>query len=307
MTTKNEDARADTEPGFNYLRDPLFPGPSTISFLGADLKAKLTHWHIASHAQPSDPLLPFFVLNELIPGTDRHQDKAVSCFRNILIECDEGALEWQYLAIKGSGLPYSLCTYSGSKSLHFIVSLENPMPDAESYAELVQTIYVILQAKGITIDTTCRNPSRLTRTPRAIRPETGEEQAVWEARARVTDFELGAWIDSNADILAAYEAGLAEEEEAHELARQALIEEQGEDFRGRLTLRTRDFMNFYKAPSGRHNELYIAAADFKNNNYLMEEAIDKLQDAVIALNIRESEARRTIKNAFKNVPLAPRK
>jgi hypothetical protein len=126
----------------------------------------------------------FFCINALHPTEDlapsmpyhaidkpRRADANVVCFRNFLIELDNMALKDQISYVTRK-LPVTSITYSGGKSYHFIVSLEQPLEDYEAYCEYVERLVKYIPE----MDRACRNPSRLSRLANAIRPENGKVQ-----------------------------------------------------------------------------------------------------------------------------------
>lgn len=126
----------------------------------------------------------FFSINPMVGS---RKDANVTKFRNILIELDDRPLAEQldYVMTK---VPVSTVVYSGGKSYHFIISLVTPLQTREEYDELVRRVYALLPAT----DRTCKNPSRLSRLPFAVRPETGVEQTLKGLGTRVLNAQLEA-------------------------------------------------------------------------------------------------------------------
>lgn len=138
------------------------------------------------------PVMPridhhLFTLNAL--DTD-HQ---VICFRNILIEMESGSLKEQVEHMKSTKLPWSTCVSSGGKSLHFIVSLRQPMPNRMAYARLVKRIYLALGNK-IKMDPANKNPARMSRCPGAFRKEQRAHQQLISVLDRVSNTSLERWL-----------------------------------------------------------------------------------------------------------------
>ncbi len=128
----------------------------------------------------------FFVIN---PMEDRRADSNVTSFRNILVEFDSGTIEMQHALLQTSGLPYSTLTFSGSKSLHAIISVEPAIKTEQEYRAIAKAIYAKLPG----CDTKVCNPSRFSRTPGAIR-DNGEVQTLMHVRGRIPLEVLMAWI-----------------------------------------------------------------------------------------------------------------
>lgn len=136
----------------------------------------------------------FFCINALDPSTDqnptleyhapnkpRRADHNVVCFRNFLVEIDNMPLDAQLELIKKRGLPISACTYSGSKSNHFIISLEEPLSSASEYRTLARQIHALVPES----DPTQKNPSRLSRLPFAFRKDTSKVQKLLYLGSRI--------------------------------------------------------------------------------------------------------------------------
>lgn len=135
----------------------------------------------------------FFCINALDPLKDhkperpyhaenkpRRADHNVVSFRNFLIELDGMPLEEQIEYVT-SKIPVSAITYSGGKSYHFILSLEEPLKSLEEYKHLALRLHSLLPKA----DKSTKNPSRLSRLPTAIRPDTGKEQTSVQIGTRI--------------------------------------------------------------------------------------------------------------------------
>lgn len=94
-------------------------------------------------------------------------DANVTAYRNFLIEIDSMPLKEQ-IAYVTSRLPVSSIVYSGSKSYHFIISLQTPL---QIYSEYIRQAKAILDAVP-EADKSTKNPSRLSRLPGVLRPDT---------------------------------------------------------------------------------------------------------------------------------------
>lgn len=122
----------------------------------------------------------FFSIN---PMQTSRADANVTCFRNFLIELDNMPLEKQ-IAHVTSKLPADLITsivYSGSKSYHFIISLETPMNSIDEYRNVAKRLHTLFPEA----DSTSKNPSRFSRLPFRIRPDTKVEQSLIRLNGRI--------------------------------------------------------------------------------------------------------------------------
>lgn len=126
----------------------------------------------------------FFCINALHPIADlcpvrewhradlpRRADCNVVCYRNFLIELDAPPLDKQVAYITDE-IPVTSIVYSGGKSHHFIVSLAEPLTSADEYKNLASRLLSLFPDA----DPTCKNPSRLSRLPGPLRPETNKKQ-----------------------------------------------------------------------------------------------------------------------------------
>lgn len=101
-------------------------------------------------------------------GKGRKNEHIVD-YRHTLAESDELEPEIQLSIIRKMRLPCAAIVSSGGKSIHAIVKI-----DAESeteYRQRVDELHKILNANGFKVDKQCKNPSRLSRMPGAMRGE----------------------------------------------------------------------------------------------------------------------------------------
>lgn len=253
-----------------------------------------------------NPLDPYRDAEKKVTNTGRRADANVTAFRNILVELDVGSLEEQYAAIERVGLPFSTCTYSGGKSLHFIICLTSSLGSKEKYEEMVTLIYDALEGRGISLDRTCKNPSRFTRLAGSLRDKEVVQELI-ECRHRLSRQVLEDFIEDNIEsIIEVEEARLLKIPEQPPLPPEA--DEEG--FRGELALSTKNFIRLGKKPGegGRNRALYAAACDFCNQGYTLEEAMDRLFliSTSSKVGLAPGEVRKTIASAYKNAVYNPR-
>src|SRR6185369_16107260 len=135
----------------------------------------------------------FFSINALYSNRDenpiepwhsenkpRRADHNVASFRNFLIELDNMPLAEQIDYVT-KRIPVTSIVYSGGKSYHFIVSLEQALANAEQYLEVARRIQLAVPA----CDRACKNPSRLSRLPGAIRKDTDRVQDLVALGSRI--------------------------------------------------------------------------------------------------------------------------
>ena len=101
----------------------------------------------------------------------RRADVNITSYRNILLEFDLLTPAEQLAYIIELGLPYSSIVFSGGKSLHVILSLEEPLKTREDYRDIVAALH----RKVKIADISASNPSRLSRSPGAMRGDVEQE------------------------------------------------------------------------------------------------------------------------------------
>jgi len=145
-------------------------------------------------------------------------DSNVTCYRNFLIENDNiKDIKEQIALIKKLKMPYSTVTFSGSKSLHFIISLETPLEDEKMYRYIADWIHNIINEglpENMQFDGKTKNPSRFSRVPSGTnvkyeKDENGElikdgrgnpiiksktVQSLIDLKGRVPDEVMEAWL-----------------------------------------------------------------------------------------------------------------
>jgi RecA-family ATPase len=95
-------------------------------------------------------------------------DKDVAAYRHMLVESDEGTKEEQLGALQAIGLPISVVTDSGDRSIHGLVVVD--APDEATYRERFEILrQYCTEALGLKVDEKNKNPSRFSRMPGAKR------------------------------------------------------------------------------------------------------------------------------------------
>lgn len=124
------------------------------------------------------------------------EDANCKAFRNFLIEMDDGLLAQQLTYIKDTlGMPYSACVFSGGKSLHFLISLEEDLPDEKLWRKTCEWILNI----ATMADPNTKNPSRSIRIPGPVRGEKRQQLVAFNGK--VKNDVLGAWLQKWPDAM----------------------------------------------------------------------------------------------------------
>ena len=151
---------------------------------------------------------PFFVINPIKEGKTRSVE-GVKAFRNFLFEIDDDqdgnsvSLEIQKEIVQAAQLPWSTCTFSGGKSLHWIISLQTPLEDAVEYRIWWKMMESILNktARGLgyslKFDKNVKDPSRFSRSPGAVRIDKYQIQQLQGVRGRQKNDDVISWFKMN--------------------------------------------------------------------------------------------------------------
>jgi hypothetical protein len=224
----------------------------------------------------------FFSINPMKLGETRC-DAAVTKYRNILVEMDKMVLDLQDQYISEIDMPYSTAVFSGKKSIHYIISLEEPLQDEQVYRNLVRRVY---RAVGDSyVDHSCKNPSRFSRFPGHLRADTGFEQNLLAIKNRVSLSTLEVWLEKR---------GAPVEEIWENLTRESRSEFKNP---ARFYGSTKNFLMF-GAPVGEWNlSLFKAAADMYRCGFDEDEIVDRMVQITGTLDVAD---RKTISSAIKN-------
>ena len=139
----------------------------------------------------------------------RRADMNVTSYRNFVFEMDSIPVDDQLAIYEACRIPFSTLVYSGGKSVHAVLSLEEPL-DVEPHTQdgvmyykkvwerLAAAIdwdakaagYSLPDGKPSFVDSACKNPSRFTRFPNSIR-NNGEEQSLLMVGSRISNGDFG--------------------------------------------------------------------------------------------------------------------
>jgi len=255
----------------------LFNDHEKVCFAMNPYGTAISDWHDILRLE--DAMKPeFFCINPL--HTSR-KDINCTAYRNFLIEFDSLSLQKQMKLIEDIGLPYSTCVYSGSKSFHFIISLENELPDIEAFREMKNRIYSALKD----CDKSTGNPSRLSRMPNAMRGSTGKTQSLVRLNGRVPTEKMETWLDSRGCKSPTPEQKVERVERLVERKiknKQQQIERSNDpDWFNEIFLNrwTKHFLANGAKTGDTHRHIIMAACDFFKNGFSEKATIDRLAEA----------------------------
>ena len=145
-------------------------------------------------------------INPMKKGTTR-KGINVTRFSNFLFEMDTHSQREQADLIKRSKIPWSAVTNSASKSLHFIVALEEDLGERSLYTAYFKAIRDGLLKYGADIDVACKDPGRFTRGPWGVntkdeliekRPNVHDRiQRVAQVKGRVSLKQIDEWLEQH--------------------------------------------------------------------------------------------------------------
>ena len=214
----------------------------------------------------------------------RRADANVICFRNILLEFDKLGLMEQMTLVKNIGVPYSTCTFSGSKSFHFLICLKEPLKTKDEYDELVRRVFKAIPEA----DQANKNPSRLSRIPNAYREGKKTVQKLAWVLDRVDNEVLEKWL---------IDKGVPKEEKREKKAPSKLRESVfAPDNHNGLFQDTLSYMKFGSVAGQRNQDLFRAAANMFECGWTYDDVAETLQ-RVADLSDREFD--QCLKSAFR--------
>ena len=112
----------------------------------------------------------------LNPLVETREDKNVTSFRNILIESDTLSLDDQVEFFKRIGIPFNIVVFSGNKSYHVVICLEESLADLPTYNYVCKWLFRIMGSKLDLVDSKNSSPSRAIRMLGGVNQNTNIKQ-----------------------------------------------------------------------------------------------------------------------------------
>ena len=130
------------------------------------------------------------------PVNGFRRDECVTAYRSFLVEIDTGPLTDQRKYIEEKGMPYSVCVFSGNKSLHYGIVLSEDL-----VSRYVWDFYCLWILNIMSVaDQQTKNPSRSIRFPDNIRQGgLGLKQSLIDIKKRVNINDLIVWLNKFPD------------------------------------------------------------------------------------------------------------
>ena len=138
------------------------------------------------------PKAQYFTINPLLKDKPR-ADVNVSALRNFLFEIDSIPLEEQIPLFARAKFPFSTMVFSGGKSYHLILSLDEDLVSREDYDAIWKAVEKVLLSYGAKVDPQCKNPSRYSRLANAKR-DNGKEQSLKKIVGRHSLTVVEEWL-----------------------------------------------------------------------------------------------------------------
>lgn len=220
----------------------------------------------------------FFCIN---PLQYTRKDSNVTAYRNILVEFDHGSVEEQRNLINSSELPCSTLVWSGNKSYHAIISLQESLKSKEDYVRVAKSIYAKLGGEPI-VDTKTSNPSRFSRTPEVNRLDNGNRQTLLHVGERIPNKVLFDWL------------GLHLFQETYNTPKKMPFENK----KRLLPVKVLAFLKYGADTGSRNATLFANACEMFRAGYDEFEIFEKVSEV---LDLPEWEVKRTIGSAKKAV------
>lgn len=169
------------------------------------------------------------ILVAINPIKGEKNDANVTAFRTFLMELDDGDVWEQKQYIDELKMPYSVCVFSGNKSLHYGITLNMDLPDITIWQDINQWILNIVKRA----DQQNKNPTKSIRFPGNKRKDgKGLVQTLVDIKGRVDYWNLVEWLNKYPNLNPMYEREYKEVEKRVKEAEnriQRLRIENGED------------------------------------------------------------------------------
>lgn len=117
-------------------------------------------------------------------ATGTYSKENVTAIRNIVFESDTMPVGEQLRAVKALDIPYSAVVFSGSKSAHFWICLDQAI-DQATFSCYTHRLLLFLEENGFKADQQLTNENRLMRFPGGFRGD--REQKLLQVLGRISE------------------------------------------------------------------------------------------------------------------------
>jgi len=240
-------------------------GVCTPEILQAKVQCKDVYTQEAQKIFPIDNH-SWITLNPFKPYSTRSNDN-VAAYRNFLIEFDEVPLEVQEKLIEESGIPYTSQVFSGNKSYHFAVSLEEPLQDLDLWKSLWRKIYTALPD----MDSKSDRPCAFMRTCWGLNYKTGTQQQLVKLGQRVPNKLFYEWASKYSEREIKTEKDLFEATDSTSVANNV-----GMSAWTAVFLETGKLMQVDQGQCSRHDSLRNVLLDLKKASFKLDDAVESV-------------------------------
>lgn len=211
------------------------------------------------------------------------EDSNCIAFRNFMVEMDSGSLPEQKAYVNARGMPYSACIFSGNKSLHYLISVDQDIPSEKTWRMFAEWILNIMTAA----DPLTKNPSRSIRIPGAYR-EPGKKQILVDFKGPIKMSELVSWLSKFPQ----------ERPKKHEKKQPV-----GEFDFGRIKPWVKiSLVNGIDSSKSRNQTWFAIACEFYLAGYNFDDSIEIMEQYFVPeKDFKEKEWRNTVKSAHKYI------
>jgi hypothetical protein len=232
-----------------------------------------------SWEHPKAEQLQLVALN---PINGFRKDENCIAFRSFLVEMDYGPLAEQLAYAKKIGLPYSAVIFSGNKSLHFLITLDEDLENETVWRRMAEWILGI----ATVADQVTKNPSRNIRIPGAER-ESGKFQKLVEFKGPTKLSDLITWLSKHPD--------------AKPKPPERRIPTGTYDFSKLKPWVIDRLMNGLDPTKGRNQQWFSISMEFALAGYSEDDTFNILQDFFLEeRDFKEKEWQTAIKSGFKH-------
>lgn len=238
---------------------------------------------VATFSVPQDQInLDKVQLVAINPIKGKRNDVNVTAHRTILIELDEGTLQEQWSYVNKLGLPFSLCVFSGNKSLHFAVTIDEDYSSYNVYYWIGRWILnIVSEADPVT-----KNPSRAIRFPGVIRKDGKKQlQNLLVNNGRIPKKKLYEWLRKFPGC-----------EPAEYEAREVVLDEKDANALPYWVFR---ILERGVMEGSRNRQYFSVGCEFYKAGYSLEEALERIAQYVeFDHDFTENELKSAINSAY---------
>lgn len=216
------------------------------------------------------------------PIKGKRLDINVTAHRSILIELDTGTMQEQWKYVQKLDLPFSMCIYSGNKSLHFAITVDEDFSSYNVYYWIARWILNIVSEA----DVNTKNPSRCIRFPGVMRTD-GKKllQNILVNNGRISNKRLYDWLRRFPNC-----------EPSEYEAKEVVLDEKDANA---LPYWVFSILQSGVMEGSRNRQYFSVGCEFYKAGYILEDALERIMQYVEFDNdFTENELRSAINSAY---------